>query len=50
MEIGNRRIFIFYFFFFYPRILVLWKTGSGEFFVFFLFFLSEYSRFVENGY
>ena len=54
----------FFVFFFYPRILVLWKTRIGEFFFFyprilvlgktrigefFFFFLSENSRFVENG-
>ena len=33
-------------FFFYPRILLLWKTRIQEFF--FIFFLSETSRFVEN--
>ena len=42
-------------FFFYPRILVLWKTGTGEFSFCGkpesenFFFLSENSRFVENG-
>ena len=43
-------------FFFYPRILVLWKTGTREFSYCgkpesesFFFFLSENSRFVENG-
>ena len=45
-----------FFFFFYRRILVLWKTGTGEFSFGgkpesenFFFFLSENSRFVENG-
>ena len=64
VENQNRRIFL-SFFFFYPRILVLlkrrilvlWKTRTGEFSFcgkpesenFFFFFSSENSRFVENG-
>ena len=53
MENQNRRIF-FYFYFFNPRILVLWETGTGEFSfcekpeLENFFFLSENSPIVEN--
>ena len=50
----NWRIFFYFFYFFYPRILVLWKTGTGEFLfcekpeLENFFFLSERSPIVEN--
>ena len=64
VENGNGRILVlwktrigdFFLFFFYPRILFLWKMGTGQFSFCgkpesenFFFFLSDNSRFVENG-